>query len=155
MTLFKGVASKYVQMATESAQARHVINQAMRIALAHRTVTCVTLPNDVQDLPMEDLPMEHGAVFSGVGYRFPQHVPEPPDLDAASEFLNQGEKVAILAGAGVKHAMAELVRVADLTGAAIAKAILAKTMVPDDRRLPTRLCGSLFSALPLWSVAAC
>ncbi|MCE8031681.1 thiamine pyrophosphate-requiring protein [Billgrantia tianxiuensis] len=132
MALFKDVASEYVQMVTEPAQARHVIDQAMRIALARRTVTCVILPNDVQDLPMEDPPREHGAVFSGVGYRFPQQLPEPADLDAAAAILNQGEKVAILAGAGVKHAVDELIRVADLTGAGIAKAILAKTMVPDD-----------------------
>ncbi|MBA2777365.1 thiamine pyrophosphate-requiring protein [Billgrantia kenyensis] len=132
MALFKDVASEYVQMVTEPAQARHVIDQAMRIAIARRTVTCVILPNDVQDLPMEDPPMEHGAVFSGVGYRFPAQLPEPADLDAAAEILKSGKKVAILAGAGVKHAVDELIRVADLTGAGIAKAILAKTMVPDD-----------------------
>ncbi|WP_445157594.1 thiamine pyrophosphate-requiring protein [Halomonas sp. E14] len=132
MALFKDVASEYVQMVTEPAQARHVIDQAMRIATARRTVTCVILPNDVQDLPMEDPPMEHGAVFSGVGYRFPSQVPATADLDTAAEILNSGKKVAILAGAGVKHALDELIRVADLTGAGIAKAILAKTMVPDD-----------------------
>ena len=132
MALFKDVAGAYVQMVTEPAQARHVIDQAMRIALSRRTVTCVILPNDVQDLPMEDPPREHGAVFSGIGYRFPRLVPEPADLDTAAEILNRGRKVAILAGAGVKHAVEELLRVADLTGAGIAKAILAKTMVPDD-----------------------
>ncbi|MGY6563315.1 MAG: thiamine pyrophosphate-requiring protein [Halomonadaceae bacterium] len=132
MALFKDVASEYVQMVTEPAQARHVIDQALRIAIARRTVTCVILPNDVQDLPMEDPPREHGAVFSGVGYQFPQQLPESVDLDAAAEILKSGKKVAILAGAGVKHAVDELIRVADLTGAGIAKAILAKTMVPDD-----------------------
>ncbi|PMR75048.1 thiamine pyrophosphate-requiring protein [Billgrantia endophytica] len=132
MSLFKDVASEYVQMVTEPAQARHVIDQAMRIAISRRTVTCVILPNDVQDLPMKDPPMEHGAVFSGVGYRFPHQVPKDVDLDAAAEILGKGKRVAILAGAGVKHAVDELLQVAELTGAGIAKAILAKTMIPDD-----------------------
>ncbi|AMD00663.1 thiamine pyrophosphate-requiring protein [Halomonas chromatireducens] len=140
MALFKDVASDYVQMVTTPSQARHVIDQAMRIAIARRTVTCVILPNDIQDLPMEDPPMEHGAVFSGVGYRFPRVVPESADLDAAAEIINQGKRVAILAGAGVKHAVDELLKVAELTGAGIAKAILAKTMIADD--LP-RVTGSI------------
>lgn len=131
-SLFKDVASEYVQMVTEPSQARHVIDQAMRIAISRRTVTCVIVPNDVQELPMADPPQEHGAVFSGVGYRFPHVIPERVDLDAAARILNDGSRVAILAGAGVKHAVEELLNVADLCGAGIAKAILAKTMIPDD-----------------------
>ena len=37
--LFKDVADEYVQMATEPAQMRHLIDRACRIALAERTVT--------------------------------------------------------------------------------------------------------------------
>jgi pyruvate dehydrogenase (quinone) len=140
MSLFKDVASDYVQQVTTPSQARHVIDQAMRIAISRRTVTCVILPNDIQDLPMEDPPMEHGAVFSGMGYRFPRVVPEAAELDEAAEIINQGKRVAILAGAGVKHAVDELLQVAELTGAGIAKAILAKTMIADD--LP-RVTGSI------------
>lgn len=132
VSLFKDVASDYVQMVTDPAQTRHVIDQAMRIAISKRTVACIILPNDIQDMPMEDPPRKHGAVFSGVGYQFPQRLPEAIDLDAAADILNQGERVAILAGAGVKYAVDELLQVADLVGAGIAKAILAKTMIADD-----------------------
>lgn len=132
LSLFKDVASEYVQMVTEPSQARHVVDQAMRIAISRRTVTCVIVPNDVQELPMVAPPQEHGAVFSSVGYHFPHVVPESVDLDTAARILNEGSRVAILAGAGVKHAVEELLNVADLCGAGIAKAILAKTMIPDD-----------------------
>ena len=37
-TLFKDVAGEYVEMATEPAQVRHVIDRAMRIAIAERAV---------------------------------------------------------------------------------------------------------------------
>src|SRR5437588_8280783 len=40
VSLFKDVANEYVQMATKPEQARHLIDRAMRIALAERTVTC-------------------------------------------------------------------------------------------------------------------
>jgi len=50
LSLFKDVASEYVQMATTPAQVRHLVDRAVRIALEHRTVTCLIFPNDVQDM---------------------------------------------------------------------------------------------------------
>lgn len=143
IALFKDVAGDYVQMVTEPAQARHVIDQALRIAIAKRTVTCVILPNDIQDLAMADPPAVHGAVFSTVGYRPPRCLPEAADLEDAAALLDQGERVAILAGAGVKHAVDELLALAERLGAGIAKAILAKTMVPDDAPGVTGTIGLL------------
>ncbi|MBB3229955.1 thiamine pyrophosphate-requiring protein [Halomonas stenophila] len=145
ISLFKDVAGAYVQMVTAPAQARHMIDQALRIAIAENTVTCVILPNDIQDLPMADPPAVHGAVFSGVGYRRPQRIPAPADLDAAAEILERGERVAILAGAGVKHAVDELLALSERLGAGIAKAILAKAMVPDDAPGVTGTIGLLGS----------
>nr|WP_297457129.1 thiamine pyrophosphate-requiring protein [uncultured Halomonas sp.] len=143
ISLFKDVGSAYVQMVTTPAQTRHVIDQALRIAISRRTVTCVILPNDVQDLPMADPPASHGAVFSGVGYQFPQRLPKAADIDTAAAILNQGERVAILAGAGVKHAIDELHKVAELLGAGIAKALLAKAMIADDAPGVTGAIGLL------------
>jgi thiamine pyrophosphate-dependent acetolactate synthase large subunit-like protein len=48
-SLFKDVARNYVHTCMVPAQARHLIDRAMRIAFAERTVTCVILPNDVQE----------------------------------------------------------------------------------------------------------
>src|SRR3569833_3010060 len=38
----------YVQTIVSPAQARHVVDCAMRIAAAERTVTCIIVPNDIQ-----------------------------------------------------------------------------------------------------------
>lgn len=141
-TLMKDV-SDYTQTLMAPAQARHVIDRALRIAHSKRTVTCVIVPNDLQDAPMEDPPAAHGATFSGVGYRAPEQVPAEQDLDAAAEILNAGEKVAILAGAGVKNAVEPLLQLSDTLGAGIAKAILAKTMIPDDEPGVTGTIGLL------------
>src|SRR5213595_22075 len=48
LSLFKDVAHEYVQMALQPGQIRHLIDRAMRIALAERTATCVIIPNDLQ-----------------------------------------------------------------------------------------------------------
>ncbi len=50
VSLFKDVAGEYVHMATEPAQVRQLIDRAVRIALAERTVTCVIMPNDLQEM---------------------------------------------------------------------------------------------------------
>src|SRR5207302_11083408 len=75
-TLFKDVAHEFVQMATEAGQVRHLIDRAMRIALAERTVTCVIVPNDLQ---MEEAvpvpPHAHGTVHSSPGYERPRVLP--------------------------------------------------------------------------------
>ncbi len=109
-----------------------MVDRAVRIAEAERTVTCVIVPNDVQDAAMKAPPDGHGSTWSGVGYRPSVRRPLDGDLDRAAEVLDAGEKVAILAGAGVKDAVPQLLKLADALGAGIAKAVLAKTMVPDD-----------------------
>src|SRR5205814_9770882 len=48
-TLFKDVASEFVNTAMAPAQVRHLIDRAVRIALAERTVTCVIIPHDLQE----------------------------------------------------------------------------------------------------------
>ncbi|MFE8071761.1 thiamine pyrophosphate-requiring protein [Marinobacteraceae bacterium S3BR75-40.1] len=142
-TLFKDVAGDYVHMVSDAPQARHLIDQAIRIAKARRTVTAIIVPNDVQDLPMEDPPATHGAVFSGVDYRQPRWMPAEADLDQAAQILDEGKKVAILAGAGCKHAVDEVLELADKLGAGVAKALLAKMMIPDDVDYVTGTMGLL------------
>lgn len=143
VSLYKDVAGNYVHMVSDPPQARHLVDQAIRIAMARRTVTAIILPNDVQDLPMETPPASHGAVFSGVGYQRPQCLPAPSDLDRAAEVLNAGEKVAILAGAGCRNAVDELMSLADKLGAGVAKALLAKALIPDDEPYVTGTMGLL------------
>ena len=50
ISLFKDVAHEYIHMAVEPAQIRHLIDRAIRIARVERTVTCIVIPNDVQEL---------------------------------------------------------------------------------------------------------
>lgn len=144
LSLFKDVAGAYVHMATDPAQVRHLVDRAMRIAQEQRTVTCIIFPNDVQELPaVPTPPREHGSVHSGIGALERSLEPPLEALQAVADILNSGQKVAILAGAGALHATDELLEVADLLGAGIAKALLGKAAVPDDLPFVTGAIGLL------------
>ena len=152
VSLFKDVAHEYVHMATDPAQIRHLVDRAIRIAKAERTVTCLIVPNDLQEEDaVPDAPQAHGTVHSGPGYSEPARVPGAAALQQAAAILNAGERVAILAGAGALHATDELIEIADLLGAGVAKALLGKAAVPDDLPFVTGSIG-LLGTKPSWDL---
>lgn len=144
VTLFKDVAGEFVQMATSPEQVRHLIDRAFRIAQARNCVTCVIVPNDIQEQDaVPTPPREHGSTFSGVGIARRALVASDEALQAAADVLNAGSRVAILAGAGAHGALDELIEVAELLGAGIAKALLGKAVVPDDIPFCTGTIGMI------------
>ena len=151
VSLFKDVAHEYVHMATVPEQILHLVDRAMRIARDRRAVTCLILPNDLQELAAVEPPREHAMMHTGIGFTSPGRAPRDLDLVAAAAVLNAGRKVAILAGAGALDASAELIAVADRLGAGIAKALLGKMAVPDDLPNVTGSIGLLGTA-PSWKM---
>ncbi len=151
VSLFKDVAADFVAQGTVPAQVRHLIDRAVRIASARRTVTCVILPNDLQELDYQDPPMAHGATHTGVGYAGPASGPEEARLREAAAVLNAGKKVAMLVGAGTLGATDEVIAVAERLQAGIAKALLGKAAVPDDLPFVTGSLG-LLGTKPSWDM---
>ncbi|MCW5626799.1 MAG: thiamine pyrophosphate-requiring protein, partial [Burkholderiales bacterium] len=144
VSLFKDVAHEFVHMATTAEQIRHLVDRAMRTARDRRTVTCLILPNDVQELPAISVPPhEHGTLHSGIGHTGWAITPPESELLRAAAVLNAGERVAMLVGAGALHATDEILEVADLLGAGIATALLGKAAVPDDLPFVTGCIGLL------------
>ena len=149
--LFKDVAT-YVEMICVPAQARHVVDRALRIAISKRAVTCIVVPNDVQVMDAVAVPPRaHGTIHSGFGYRSPRVVPEAADLQHAADLLNAGSKVAMLVGAGALGATDEVIEVADLLGAGVAKALLGKAALPDELPFVTGSIG-LLGTKPSWEM---
>src|SRR3954453_19800176 len=143
-TLYKDVASEYVQTCMVPEQMPHLLDRAMRIARATRSPTCIIVPNDVQEADHDDPPRAHGAVFSSdasIGH--PPAAPDAALLQQAAEILNAGEKVAILIGQGAKHAAAEVEEAAELLGAGVAKALNGRAVLPDDLPYITGSIGLL------------
>ena len=155
-TLFKDVASAFVETASSPAQVRHLVDRAMRIAQAERTVTCVIVPHDVQSQPaVEEPPPEHGAMHSAPGYVPPRILPQEAELRRAAEVLNAGQRVAMLVGAGALQATDEVIEVAERLDAGVAKALLGKAAVPDDLPFVTGSVGWLGTSASNRMMAEC
>ena len=144
VTLYKDVASEFLQVCMKPGQARHLIDRAFQVAKASRSPTCVIFPADVQEEPFQEPPRQHGVVYSSPdGAARPRVVPAEQERNRAAEVLNSGEKVAILIGQGAAHAADEVIEVADLLGAGVAKALNGKDALPDDLPFVTGSIGLL------------
>jgi pyruvate dehydrogenase (quinone) len=154
-TLFKDV-SAYVQVCMEPAQARQLIDRAMRIAADERVVCTLIFPGDVQEeKAVKSPPRMHGSVYSSIGYARPRIVPQDTELDRAAELLNGAEKVAMLVGQGALGASDEVEQTADLLGAGVAKALLGRTVLPDDLPFVTGPIGLLGSTASYDMMESC
>ncbi|APR87887.1 Pyruvate oxidase [Minicystis rosea] len=152
ISLFKDVAHEYVHMASSPVQLRHLVDRAFRIAKAERTVTCIIVPKDVQEMDAVEAPAHaHGTVHSGLGYCTPRVVPKEEDLRRAADALNAGKRVAMLIGQGALGAAPEVTRVADILGCGVAKALLGKAALPDDLPWVTGAIG-LLGTKPSWEM---
>jgi pyruvate dehydrogenase (quinone) len=69
----------------------------------------------------------------------------------ATVAMNAGERVAMLVGAGALHATDEVLQVAQVLGAGVAKALLGKSVVPDDLPFVTGSIG-LLGTTPSWNL---
>jgi pyruvate dehydrogenase (quinone) len=150
-TLFKDVASDYVATGTIPSQVRTLVDRAVRIAQAKRSVTCIILPNDLQLLDYEEPPVKHGYTHTGVGFPGLSKVPERSALQSAADVLNAGTKVGMLIGAGALDATDQVIAVADRLGAGCAKALLGKAALPDDLPWVTGSLG-LLGTKPSWDM---
>jgi pyruvate dehydrogenase (quinone) len=118
---------------------------ACRTALAYHGVAHLTFPVDLQEKEVKKKQASsrniahHTSDIYARGARLPDHA----DLQRAAEILNEGKKVAILAGRGALDATDELEKTAELLGAPIVKPLLGKAAVPDDSPYTTGGIGLL------------
>jgi len=140
--MFADVA-EYVQEVTHPAQLPHVVDRAVRLALARRGPSVIVVPKDVQEQAFEAPQRAHGFTRSGPGYSRPTIVPPEAGVRKAADILNAGKKVAILVGAGAVDAADEVISVAETLGAGVAKALLGKSVLPDDLPFVTGCIGLL------------
>jgi pyruvate dehydrogenase (quinone) len=144
-TLFKDV-SEFVQTCMHPAQARQLIDRAMKVALTTRGVATVIFPEDVQEEDAQPSPPRmHGAVYTSIGWTKPRIIPPEPELRRAADILNEGSRVAMLVGQGAAEAQSEVIEVAELLGAGVAKTLLGREVLPDDLPYVTGPIGLLGS----------
>src|SRR4051794_11348912 len=143
--LFSDV-SEFVQTCMHPAQARSIIDRALKVAISQRTVATIIFPVDVQEEEAQPSPPRvHGAVYTSVGFTPPRVIPPDTELRKAAQILNEGKRVAMLVGQGAAGAGDELEQVADLLGAGVAKALLGREVLPDELPYVTGPIGLLGS----------
>ncbi len=128
-----------------AAHVENVVSLACRTALAYRTVSHVTVPVDIQDQPVtKDMRSKRNLPHHVSDYMaYGGHMPDSVELQLAANILNEGRKIAILAGQGALGAGRALTELADKLGAPVAKALLGKGALPDDSPFTTGGVGLL------------
>ncbi|GMV51224.1 MAG: putative thiamine pyrophosphate-containing protein YdaP [Nitrospirae bacterium] len=144
--LFSDVAA-YSERVMGPAHVGNVVDEAIKTAISRRTVAHLTIPKDVQDWSADTQGSKANVPgHSGDLYSDPLPLPSQALLEKAAALLNDGTKIAILAGRGCLGARAEILELADKLGAPIVKPLLGKGVVPDDHPLTTGGIGLLGTA---------
>ena len=125
------------------AHVENVADLACRTALTYRGVAHITFPVDLQEEQVKDhskrnVPGHTSHVLACKG-----GLPREEDLTRAAAVLNDGQRIAILAGQGSLSATDELEQAAEKLGAPIIKPLLGKAAVPDDSPYTTGSVGLL------------
>ncbi|KAA0679653.1 thiamine pyrophosphate-dependent enzyme [Azospirillum brasilense] len=145
--VFQDVAL-YNQRIMGAAHVRNIANLACRTALAHRGVSHITIPVDLQEQGIgADMRAPRNVKGHNTALFAPQlPVPSEAQTRRAVEVLDAGKRIVILAGQGALRATDQLERLADKLGAVIVKALLGKAAVPDDSPFTTGQVGLLGTA---------
>ncbi|MDI3463327.1 MAG: Pyruvate dehydrogenase (quinone) [Nitrospira sp.] len=144
--LFMDVAA-YNERIMGPAHVRNVVDEAIKTAISKRTVAHITIPKDIQDWTSNgsrskaNIPHHSADLYT-------ESFPLPPQslLQQAADIINQGSKIAILAGRGCLPARKEVIELAEKVGAPIVKPLLGKAVVPDDHPYTTGGIGLLGTA---------
>jgi pyruvate dehydrogenase (quinone) len=146
----------YNQRVMGPAHVVNVVDEAVKTALARRTVAHITIPKDIQDWSSDGL-RSSANISKHSADLFAAAFPIPPrgDIERAAEILNDGSRVAILAGRGCLGARDELLSLAEQLGAPIVKPLLGKAVVPDDNPYTTGGIGLLGTAPSQDALAEC
>ena len=127
------------------AHAANVVELACRTALAYRQPVHVTIPVDIQSMPLSkdqrserNVPHHVSEVMAHGGGR-----PDNDQVRMAADILNRGSKPFILAGRGAVGASRELEEMADKLGAPVGTALLGKGAIADTSPFATGGVGLL------------
>ena len=140
--VFADVA-EYVQEVSVPAQLPHVIDRAIRLAIARRGPPSSSFQRTSRNSHSRRQSASTASPAPGPAIRGRSSFPLKRTCRKAADVLNAGEKVAILIGAGAMHAADEVIAVAEKLGAGVAKALLGKSVLPDDLPFVTGAIGLL------------
>ncbi|MGB3305353.1 MAG: thiamine pyrophosphate-dependent enzyme [Thermomicrobiales bacterium] len=142
--LFMDVAV-YSERVMGPAHIVNVVDEAIRTALTQRGVAHIQIPKDIQEWTSAEAERSSANIARHSADIFQVHAGLPTDesLKSAASIINDGKKVAIMAGAGALAARDEVLQLAQTAAAPIIKPLLGKAVVPDDSQYTTGGIGLL------------
>jgi len=146
----------YNQRVMGPAHVVNVVDEAIKTALARRAVAHITIPKDIQEWSLDGQRSSANISKHSVDLFAAAHpIPPSNEIERAAEILNDGSRVAILAGRGCLGARDEVLALAEQLGAPIVKPLLGKAVVPDDNAYTTGGIGLLGTAPSQDALAEC
>ncbi|NLU82942.1 pyruvate dehydrogenase [Rhodococcus sp. HNM0569] len=129
--------SEYCELVSSPGQAPRVFASAITHAVAREGVAVVTLPGDVAE--------EAAVSDEGAPVRFgrPTLVPDPHDVQALADLVNNARTVAVFAGDGVRDAREQVLRFAERVGAPIGHSLRGKQWIQYDNPFDVGMTGLL------------
>ena len=133
------------QRITGPVHAQTIVDIACRTSLAAGGVSHLNIATHLQQQALKDdrrfKKQDHikGTSFFEPGIK----LPSTAALDKAARLLNDHSKIMILAGRGALKARDEVLKLAATLGAPVAKALLGKSLLPDDSPFTTGGIGTL------------
>jgi pyruvate oxidase len=137
------------QLVGDPGQLPRLAVQACQLALARRGVVHLAIPTDLAE---SEVPDEAVHTIARHGTPAPA---DPERLAAAVALLDRCERPVILAGVGARHAVADLLRLAEVLGAPIVKTLAGKALFADDHPLTVGGLGLLGTRPAVNAVEGC
>ncbi len=139
------------------AHVRNAMELACRTALAEKGVAHVTIPVDIQEMPVDADARSKRNVPRHTSSEFARGArePDPADIKRAAELINAGRSITILVGQGALEATDEVLKTAEILQAPVVKALLGKAVVPDDHPYTTGQVGLLGTEASYTAMEAC
>lgn len=127
--------SHYVELVSNAALLPRVLERAIRTAVAKRGVAVVVIPGDVA-LAKTDVPAPQWTMP-----RMPVLAPNPDDVTALADLLNQSSRVTLMCGAGTAGAHPEMIALAAKLNAPIVHSLRGKEFVEYDNPYDVGMTG--------------
>ncbi|HYX56725.1 MAG TPA: thiamine pyrophosphate-dependent enzyme [Nitrososphaeraceae archaeon] len=142
LQLYSDVAV-YNDMISVPEQAEMAVDIACRTALAHRGVSHLTIPIDVQEKKLNGKYSRHNVAYHTSDVYVAETIPSHHLIEKAAEIINAGSRIVLLVGQGALGSGEEVLALAEKLGAPIVKALLGKAVIPDDNPYTTGGLGLL------------
>ncbi len=142
--------SRFGQTVLHSSRHAELMSLACKTAIVERDVAHLVFPDDVTKTPSD-------ARAEGPAGRLARHdiAPSETAMTEMAERVAKAKRPFIVAGYGARHAMAQILALAETLNAPVATTFKAKGQIPDTHRLAAGVLGRSGTPVASWFMNEC